>query len=695
MTNQTFANPPYHKYLSLIAISIGLLCLGCGSSSQVPVDKTSVEEAPLRKPASDDQPEENSSNQGEPTAEGSESVTGDSSEEASSVRVDPNAPFVLGDLIDPFKLPTLEELEAEVEWVDSPVVDPLNLLREQKEMEPALISEQEALKLRNDSDEANEKILSALSSVPDESGAGVDFDAVLNRSFQQDLRAMNPLLASSVSEQELSSIVSAGLFSYDWKMNPFALSDYVVSWQTSKDRKYDKIILRDDLTWSDGEPLTAHDVVFSYKTILSSQVPVPAVRQGTDQIAWIEAYDDHTLVYFHKEPSAVTVWNLNFPLIPKHVYGESIYDDPTLRKSDPHIEAERNPVTGGAYEIASRKRGREIVLRRRESYYMHKGEQVREKPFFESIRFRIIEDANTSLLTLKTGDIHETLIGAEQWLTQTGDDRFYKTNTKARGPEWTFFYIGWNLKEPMFQDVRVRKALAHAMNYEEMIDDLCYGLFQRCHGMFHPDAWMFPEDAAPLYEYDLDVAEELLDEAGWDDSDGDGIRDKRINGKLVPFEFSLLVSNKPDRIAICNLFREDLDSIGIRCKISPLEAAVFQERSFKKNYQAMMSGWGTGADPYTNKNIFGTGEDRNYGSYSNDRVDELFELAEKEFDHDKRTQMYGEIFKLIFEDQPYMFLFNRSSFYGFSKKLRGYRFSPRGPYSYGPGISSLWMPADN
>ena len=625
----------------------------------------------------------------------SEPVGQDASEEVASTTPDLEAPFVFGDLIEPFDPPTLEELEAEVEWFDSPVVDPKKLLREQKEKEPILVSEQEALKLKNDSDQANEKILSALSIVPDESGKGADFGADLNRSFQQDLRSMNPILYSSVSESEYHSITGAGLFSYDWKMNPFALSDYVVSWQTSKDRKYDKVVMRDDLTWSDGKPLTAHDIVFSFKTILSSQVPVPAVRQGTDKLAWVEAYDDHTLVYFHKEPKATSVWDLNFPIIPKHVYGESIYKDPTLRKIPHHVEAERNPVTGGPYEVASRKRGREIVLKRRESYYTYKGKQVREKPYFDKIRFRIIEDANTSLLTLKTGDIHETLIGAEQWLTQTGDDRFYKTNTKVRGPEWTFFFIGWNLKEPMFQDVRVRKALAHAMNYDEMIDDLCYGLFQRCHGIFHPDSWMYPKDVAPMYEYDLDIAEELLDEAGWDDSDGDGIRDKRINGKLVPFEFSLLVSNKPDRIAVCNLFREDLDSIGIRCKITPIEAAVFQERAFKKNYQAMMSGWGTGADPYTNQNIFGTGENRNYGSYSNARVDELFELAEKEFDRDKRAQMYGEIFKLIFEDQPYLFLYNRSSFYGFNKKLRGYRFSPRGPYSYAPGISSLWMPADN
>ncbi|CAN0341982.1 unnamed protein product, partial [Ectocarpus sp. 4 AP-2014] len=359
---------------------------------------------------------------------------------------------------------------------------------------------------------------------------------------------------------------------------------------------------------------------------------------------------------------ATNVWNINFPVIPKHIYKDSIADDPTLRTSKYHAEQEKHPVYGGPYELERRTRGSEILLKRRENYYQHEGQPVREKPYFAKVRHRVIEDTNTQLLALKSGDVDEALIGAEQWLTQTSGDDFYRVNTKARGAEWTFFYIGWNLKLPLFEDVKVRQALAYTMDYQEMLDDLCYGLYPQCHGTYHPDAWMFPEDAAPLYKQDLDKAEDLLDEAGWGDSDGDGIRDKKINGRLVPFEFSLMVSNKPDRIAICNLFRENLESIGIRCNIAPLEAAVFQERTFKKNFQAFFSGWGAGADPYTNKNIYGTGQDRNYGSYSNPEVDRLFAAGEKEFDRSERAKVYGKIHNLIYADQPYLFLYNRSSF---------------------------------
>src|SRR5690606_21567228 len=101
-----------------------------------------------------------------------------------------------------------------------------------------------------------------------------------------------------------------------------------------------------------------------------------------------------------------------------------------------------NPVCSGAYVVAERTRDQEIVLKRRESWYMHNGKQVREKPYFEEIRFRIIKDTNTALLALKGQDIEEFELTPEQWTTQTNDEDFYKYNTKATGLEWVYFYFG-------------------------------------------------------------------------------------------------------------------------------------------------------------------------------------------------------------------------------------------------------------
>jgi peptide/nickel transport system substrate-binding protein len=657
----------------LARLLVILVTLGCGSSK--PAGKSGDAGGQTSKP----------SDSGGSTA---------SSGEEGAENAGPAKPFVLGDLIEPFTPPTLAELNA-VDWVDSPVIDDMQRLRDAKAKEPPpLVSVSAALAMKNDSPEANSKILSALSVMAPTDGTGVNWEASFKRALLQDLRTINPVLYSSVAEAEIINLTSFGLFGFDWNMIPFALDSYVKSWQTSRDHMLDKVVMRDDITWSDGRPITAHDVAYSFKLIMSSAVPIPAVRTNTEEFKWIEAYDDHTLVYFHKQPKSTNIWHLNFPVLPKHVYEKSIAKDPSLRTNDYHRELERSPVTGGMYEVVRWTRGQEIVLRRREGYYMHNGNQVRAKPAFAEMRFRVIEDGNTRLLALKSGDIQETELEAAEWQTKASGDDFYRENTKVTGPGWLYMYIGWNLdgqKAPYFTDVRVRRAMACAMNYKEMLDDLSYGVYSQSLGMFHPDSWMYPKQATEPYRFDLNKAEELLDAAGWKDSDADGIRDKEINGRRVKFEFDLVVSNKADRIAICNLFRESLESIGVTCNISPLEAAVFQERVFTKNYQAQMSGWSPGADPYTTKNIFVTGQGRNSGSYSNPEVDGLYEEASKEFDREKQAVLYGRIHQLVNEDQPYLFLYNKNWLYGFNKQLRGYRFSPRGPFHYSPGIEALWM----
>jgi peptide/nickel transport system substrate-binding protein len=112
-----------------------------------------------------------------------------------------------------------------------------------------------------------------------------------------------------------------------------------------------------------------------------------------------------------------------------------------------------------------------------------------------------------------------------------------------------------------------------------------------------------------------------------------------------------------------------------------------------KKFQAAFGGWGTGADPYTLENIFKTGEERNYGSYSNPEADRLFEQGMRELDPEKRIAIYQRLSTLLYEDQPYTWLFHQNAFYGFNKSLRGYNFSPRGPYTFGPGFSAIWKPA--
>ena len=589
-----------------------------------------------------------------------------------------------------FEPPAREQLDRDVTWIDRPVRDALDGLREEQAKTPPACSPEVALALRNDSAETNARILSALGRLPAEGEA--DMAARIDRHWGGEVGSTNPLMISSTYEFELLDLTGFGLFSTDRSMETFASAETVTSWQSSADGLMDKVVLRDDLTWSDGAPITAHDVAFTYRVIMDPRVPVPAVRSGTDKLRGVHAYDDRTVVFFHREPLATNIGNINFPILPRHVYARTWEADPSLKDSPEHVALEERPVCGGAYEIVSRKRGREVVLARRRGW-SHAGErQVRAEPFFKEVRFRVIEDPNTALLALKAGEIEEMLLNPEQWTTQTGGDDFYERNTKGTAPEWVCFHFAWNIQTPFFADRRVRRAMSFAFDHQRMLDTLCHGLNAPSTGIFPPGAWMASRKKLEPYRQNLDKAEALLDDAGWIDHDGDGIRDKQIDGRLVPFEFTVLVSQQPFRIALCTLLKENLEQIGVTVNVRPLEVTALQDLTQKRNFQACLSGWGSGTDPDTTENIWKTGEMRNFVGYSNPEVDRLFVEGRRELDRDKRAEKYARIQEILYEDQPYTWLFWRNGFYGFSKRLRGYVISPRGLFNYSPGFQSIWKP---
>lgn len=692
-----------------------LLVSGCSSTTAPPAEEKRAQKpsvAGAEKGSTDGETASEKGISGDDNAQGSAAasaqtdLTGASGSATPPVRSDAarsgaagspaSSGFVLGNAVAPFDPPPLAEVDAQAQWQDNPIRDSLEALRaEQAAGPPPSLSASEALALRNDDAVANAKLLDALGRVASAEGTEANYDAMFVRHVTGDLKSTNPLFASSVTEAEYGTLTGISLLSFDRKFDYFGPRELVKSWQTSADGLMDKIVMRDDLAWSDGKPITAHDVEFTFRLIMTDhdELVIPAVRQGVDQLKFVKAYDDQTLVYFHKEPLAISKQNLLFPLVPKHIYEQSAPADPSLQKSERHRELEEHPVTGGAYELVRWTRASEFVVRRREGYFMHDGRQVRPKPYLAEIRVKVIEDSNTALLAVKAGDIEETILRPEQWTSQTNDDSFYRRNTKVTGKEWVDFHFVWNLKSRYFADKRVRWAMSYAMDHRELLETICHNLYAPGRGVYHPDSWMFPADGPSPIEQDLDKAETLLDEAGWFDSDGDGIRDKTIGEELVPFEFNLMTYQTDLGVQTATLMKECLDRIGVLCNVKPTEFAVMMQKNQDHEFDASMGGWGTGTDPYSTKNIYGSGENRNYGLYSNPRVDELFVLGERERDREKRGKIYGEIHKLLWEDQIYTWLFYRNSFYAFNKKLRGYNFSPRGPYDYSPGVSSIFVPA--
>ncbi len=588
--------------------------------------------------------------------------------------------------------PTVEDLK-KVRWVPQPCVDFFEHLRKARAAEPALATEEEALSLKNDGAAANKKILSGLGRLPISDGE-VDWDATWNRFLAGEPTTLNPIFGSSRYEQWMNEIIFPVMpIGPDWKFDHFGDLEYIESWERSEDLLMDKVVFRGDLTWSDGKPLTAYDVEFSWKTLMDKRVRVSAYRQLAEGLRNVKAYDARTVVYFQKEALPTNHMHIAWPIIPRHVIQPCLAADPTLQ----NCGFNREPVTNGPYKFVSWAPNQEIVVERREEWYQSaRGQRIRQKPFFQRIRFRILPDNTTRLLAFRTGQIDEIQLDSDQWAKETTGADFYKKNTKAAGEEWSYAYVGWNAQSkppnPFFGDKRVRRALALALDHDFLLNDLFSGVHRPGEGIFYPASWMAARDLKPLHR-DLDQAERLLQEAGWKDSDKDGILDKAINGKVVPFEFTVACPRGGSGTKVANLMVSSLPKIGVRCRLVEPEQVAFFKDLLDRKYQAFLMAMGTGTDPDTSANLWTTAAikgGRNYSGFSNERVDELYEKGKRELDRKKRAEIYAEIDRIIYEEHPITVLLYQQTLWGFSKLLRGYNPSPRGFYNFSPGPHSVW-----
>jgi peptide/nickel transport system substrate-binding protein len=517
-------------------------------------------------------------------------------------------------------------------------------------------------------------------------------DEILYITLRANPNTLNPLFSSSAYDTIAGGSLYTGLYRFGKDMIWDVNKEMVESFEESKDHTEFVVKIKPGFTWHDGAPWTAHDIVYSWQQILDPQVPCETVKPTTEPITQCVAIDDYTIKYVQPEPLATRHWNLDFPVIPKHLFEKDKANHPDLKTGQYYNELSRHPVGSGPYKIVEWKENSKIVAERWEQY-------AGEKPYFKQIVFRIIPDDNVALLTLEKGEVDVVdQVEALKFTRELNDEIFKKIGYKAWATEWTFGYIGWNLdgSNPFFADKRVRYAMTHAMNIPLILEKVFFNLATPCHGIFHPDCWAF-NPQVKLLDFDPDKSRQLLDEAGWKLDPADGWRYKTVDGQKTPFEFTLLMPQEsPTSPKIAAIYQEDLKRIGIRMKTRSIEWSSFMEKVRKHEFQAEIAAWGTGTDPDTNWNLWRTDQydtGRNYGQYSNPRVDELFELGRKEFDFEKRKAIYQEIHKIIYDDQPYIWIFNRPTLAVFNKRIHGVQFSPRGIFGFDPSYSKWWVPA--
>ncbi len=453
---------------------------------------------------------------------------------------------------------------------------------------------------------------------------------------------LNRLTATDAYESRINGFIFDSLIERDNETLEFK-PKLAKHWEVSEDKLTFTFYLRDDIKWHDGKPFSADDVVYTFQKIQDEKVDAPHLRVYYKDIKNIEKLDAHTVRFTYAIPYFKALEFVGgIPVIPKHVF-----DDGQEFNNHP---AGRAPIGNGPYKFVSWETGKKILLEKNLQYW-----DKSKPPKLNKILFKIIPDDTVSLQVLKKGDLDVESLRPIQWIRQTEDERFKKQFAKHQYYTPSYRYIGWNLRKPMFQDKRVRQALARLVNREAIVNKLEYGLGKLTTGPFWVFGYEYNQSLVPI-PFDIAGAKKLLDEAGWIDRDGDGVREK--DGVKFEFEF-LIPAGNAFYTRIATIMTQDFEAAGIAINIRTMDWAAFVNQLNSRNFEAVSLAWSFGfdEDPYQVWHSSQADKGSNFVGFINPEADKIMEAARQVFDKDERARLYHRLHEIIYDEQPYTFLY--------------------------------------
>ncbi len=479
--------------------------------------------------------------------------------------------------------------------------------------------------------------------------------------------SLNPVTASDAYESIVNSFIYESLIDRDNETLKF-IPSLAKRWEIGEDRKHYRFYLDERARWQDGEPVTAGDVVFTYKTIMHPEVNCPHLKVYYQDVEDCRKIDDRTVEFTYKK----LYWRaLSFcggmPILPRHVFrfskGEEFNNSPRNRE----------PFGSGPYRFARWDTGSQIILERNDWYW-----RTEKLPAIERIVFKVFTHDTAEFQALKGAEVDYAGLTAEQWVKQTNTPEFTDRLRTIKYLSNGYRYIGWNMRRPFFADRSCRLAMTHLTPRELILEKLQHGLGAIVTGNFNVKTAAYDKDIQP-WPYDPKRAKELLDEAGWTDHDGDGIRDK--DGVKFSFELTMPSGHTLAR-RTSSILVQEYAKAGIEMRSSVLEWAVFLERIDQRQFDAVTLGWSIGleADPYQVWHSSQTeGAGHNFVGFVNAECDRIIEEARVEFDDDQRNSMFHRFHRIIHQEQPYTFLICSYSLSALDKRFQGLRVHPMGP----------------
>jgi peptide/nickel transport system substrate-binding protein len=381
----------------------------------------------------------------------------------------------------------------------------------------------------------------------------------------------------------------------------------------------------------------------------------------------LTAPDDRTLVFKLKEAFCPAVDYANLNPIPKHIFENlDINDNPLNQK----------PTVGsGPWLLQEWRKDSEAIFTANDKFYLG-------RPNLDRIVYRIVKDQTVAYSMLKTGEIDQSGIQAIDWDEAKRLQNIQAMNYYPASASWV--YIGYNMRNEMLKDVRVRQALAHMMDRKKVIDAIRMGYAKPINSIFASASWAFSDDV-PKYDYEVAKAKSLLDAAGWrapaNDPNGTRVKD----GKPMKMRIFYNAGNK-EREQLATIAQQYAKAVGVELEVIAEEWNAYLNRVNRtRDMEMYVLGWSSGLEPHGSQNIWVTDGGQNSTGFSNAQVDELFPKAAAVpgCSQADRKKVYAEIQKLVSADPPYIFMWENENLSGLNSRLVPNKLAKLG-YDYRP-----------
>ncbi len=432
------------------------------------------------------------------------------------------------------------------------------------------------------------------------------------------------------------------------------------SYNISEDNLTFTFNMRQDMKWSDGQPITAHDYEWTYKQITDPVNGWPRLNQY-EFITSYKAVDDYTIEIKIGEVYAPALHQVAAFLTPypKHIWENLDWSDP-----DKNPEINHPTVVSGPYTVTEWERDQYVIFEANENYW-YKGQ-----PNLTKYTIEIVPDQDIAYQKMKAGETDTGPITAENL-----DEARQLDNLTVY--EWwpvasTWFFVGLNMREGFpTHDINVRHALNYAVDKQLLTDEIMLGQAKRICSIYPETSWVYNPDV-PCYEYDPEKSIKLFEKAGYTFQDGQMLAE---NGEQLTLTL-LYGPNTSKTFELMSITIQDyLSQVGVKVEIEALEWASFQEtRSAEEpTWDMFLGGWRSTIEPHIMFTIWDEDSIPNLNSvaYINKDVEALFDEAGGTFDNEFRKEKYQEIQQIVADEAPYIFLFYKKSWSGQNNRILG------------------------